>query len=94
MSNRKPVLAVGVPLDAAIATHQKALHDGDAELGHILLRSVVMAHTASGGDLRQMLDYLTALPVGAWPDQGDGAAIVRDETLAGIRRSIAWQQAN
>ena len=89
-----PTLAVNVPLHGAIAVHQKALGHGDHELAHLLLRAVVMARTDSVDDTRRMLDYLTALPLVAWPTQGGDAADVRDETLAGIRRSIAWRMAN
>ena len=93
MSNRKLTLAVGIPLADAIAAHQKAREKSDHELAHLLLRGVVMAKTGSVDDLLHMLDYLTALPVTAWLTQGGDAAVVRDETLAGIRRSIAWRMA-
>ena len=86
-----PTLAVNAPLSGAIMAHQKAFRQGDHELAHLLLRSVVMAKTGTVNDARRMLDYLTALPIEAWPSQGGDPAVVRDETLAGIRRSIGWR---
>ena len=86
MSNLKRNFVVNEHLDVAIAAHQDALRDGDAELAHLLLRVVVLAKTANLTDLRRLLDYLTALPTTAWPD-----GYMREPTLAGIARSIAWQ---
>ena len=93
MTSRKPFLPVNEDLDAAIEAHQEAQRQGDHELAHLLLRSIVMARATSRSDMKRMLDYLTALPIEAWPPQGGDPADIRDETLAGLRRSITWQQA-
>ena len=94
MSDRKLVLTVNARLEDAIAAHQKALTHGDEEMGHLLLRSVVMAKTASVGDLQQLLDYLTELPIAAWPADCGERADVREMTLRDISRSIGWQMAD
>ena len=57
MSDRKPTLPVNTHLHDAIAAHQEALTHGDDELGHMPLRSVIMAKTATVGDLQRFLDY-------------------------------------
>ena len=94
MSSRKPTLTVNAPLEDAIATHQEALTCGDEEMGHLLLRSVIMAKTATVGDLQRLLDYLTELPIAAWPADCGDPADVREMTLRDISRSIGWQMAD
>ena len=83
MTSRKPFLPANEDLDAAIAAHQDALRDGDTELGHLLLRVVVMARTPAPSDLRRMLGYLTSLPIARWPSDRGEPADIRAETLAG-----------
>ena len=91
MSDVKRDFAVNENLETAIAAHQDALRDGDAELGHLLLRVVVMARTPAKGDLQRLHDYLDGLPLTAWPADRGEPADIREATLAGIARSIAWR---
>jgi hypothetical protein len=93
MSGRKPMLTVNTPLEDAIAAHQEALTCRDGEMGHLALRSVIMAKTATVGDLQRLLDYLTGLPIPAWPADCGEPADVREMTLRDISRSIGWQMA-
>lgn len=88
---------VNVRVDQAIAAHRIAWSapqdDPEArQLAMFVLRTIVVARTPDVDDLRAQLDYLTALPVTAWPSgENYTKQECRDETLAAIRRSIAWQ---
>ena len=78
---------VGVDIGLAIQAHQQSP-------GGYTLRAVILACTPDVVASRRQLDYLTALPESAWePWLEHTAQDIRDETLAAISRSIAWQVA-
>ncbi len=74
--------------------HRAAITIGD-DVAANALRAVVLAKTPMVEDEQAMLDYLTALPLAAWSAMGEHSpAAVRELTLSGIARSIAWRMAN
>jgi hypothetical protein len=55
------------------------------------LRVVTFARTPSADDYRQMIDYLTGLPMEAWTSWDDTPAeTVRSEHLTVLSRSLTW----
>jgi hypothetical protein len=93
---------VNVRLDQAIAAHRIAFKAFERQpsypeiqkLASYTLRAVVMARMPEIVDYRAQLDYLTGLPLTAWPETAEHSAReCRDETLAGTRRSIGWAMA-
>ena len=90
---------VNVRVDQAIEAHRiahaAAQSDPEAmQLAMFTLRAVILARTTDVGDLRAQLDYLTALPETAWPENaGWSAQVCRDETLPAIARSLNWMMA-
>ena len=84
---------VNVRVNQAIAAHRIAsgASQGDPEarqLAMFTLRAVILARTPELDDYRAQLDYLTALPEVAWPENGKWSAqVCREATLAAIVRS-------
>ena len=85
---------VNALVGAAIEAHRLAFQDrGQPLRASYALRAVTLACTPTPDDCRQMLDYLTALPIEAW--QGETIEVYsaqewRDDTLRNISRSLAW----
>lgn len=84
-------IPAGVDLDAAIEAHRI----GPACMSSFTIRAVILACAPDLERERQRLDYLSGLPVSAWPENaGHTADEIRRATLDGLRRSIAWQMQN
>lgn len=80
---------VNCRVDTAIEAHRLASGD----IAEYVLRAVILAATRTVEEGQQQLDYLTRLPIKAWPG-GDGYTPndARRETLAGIARSLNWER--
>ena len=85
-----------VPVNAhvgtAIEAHRIAFQEPGRRASYAL-RAVSLARTPTVADLKQMLDYLSALPIEAWEGEmieGHSAQEWRDDTLRAITRSLTW----
>ena len=86
-----------VPVNAhvgtAIEAHRIAFKEHGQKASYAL-RAVALARTPTVADLKQMLDYLTSLPIEAWEGEvieGHSAQEWRDDTLRAITRSLTWR---
>jgi len=75
---------VNVAVDVAIEAHQRGPSANT-------LYVVILACEPTVADTQRQLDYLAGLPDRAWVAAGQDWEARRAETLAGIRRSIAWR---
>jgi hypothetical protein len=100
----KNLVPVNTIVEKAIAAHRIAFEHyskkdpgaADWQEAHTLamytLRAVILARTPEVSDCRQQVDYLSALPEMAWePWMQQTSREIREETLAGIARSIMWR---
>jgi hypothetical protein len=84
---------VNAHIGAAIDAHRMASQEEHGRRASYALRAVTLARTATVADQKQMLDYLTALPIEAWSGeviQGYTAKQWRDDTLKVISRNLTW----
>ena len=89
---------VNARIDVAIEAHRVSFRNSKVsrELGRTAsyaLRAVTLARTPIVDDYKQMLDYLTSLPIEAWKGEvieGYSAQEWRDDTLMAITRSLTW----
>lgn len=93
----------GVPVNclvaAAIEAHRLATnrHRAEHPLAQRALRAVILARTPNISDEQAMFDYLSGVPESAWGGVVSGrrtVAEIREATLAGIARNIAWRSQN
>jgi hypothetical protein len=92
---------VNTRVDVAIAAHRLAfeqfyrdgcgLNERTRTAAMYALRAVILARTPEPNDYRQMLDYLTGLPIEAWSVQQDHSpASIRGDTLRAISRNLTF----
>jgi hypothetical protein len=85
-----------VPVNAhvgtAIVAHRITFQEHGRRASYAL-RAVTLARTPTVADQKQILAYLTALPIEAWEGEvidGRSAQEWRDDTLRAITRSLTW----
>jgi hypothetical protein len=85
IANSVPEILAGCAVDFVLAIEAHRLHPC-----RNTLYVVILARRPKVSDAQRQLDYLVALPDKAWEDV-PGWEEHREETLACIRRSIAWR---
>lgn len=79
----KGFVPVNVEIGLAIEAHRR-------HPSRNTLYAVIMARQPAVTDTQRQLDYLVGLPDTAWQEEPNWEQH-RDETLAHLRRSIAWR---
>lgn len=80
---------VNCDVEAAIKASLKAFDPWDHRIAYHALRAVILAATPTLEASQRQIDYLDSLPDIAWWGFPKGA---QADTVAAIRRSIAWRQ--